>query len=353
VTAKIEPSPAQSGIMDELKAEPLRQTEAGIIARKEGGEIVEITPDGEIRDPNADQPPGPITMEEVAGELVPADVSDADAFKPPETTLAVVSDDDVFRAMDRADEMLILDEIQGRALDTWVYSYTNKRNELITNLSVHGVNETVRLLNERGGLQLGISEQPPLVDEKTEADGKSYYRVMVFARDGRKPHTGRWGTAVEPKMMEFRKGGEGWDKFALTKALNKAQRNALAMLIPEDFRAHIIAQALGHGRVQKLLPAAAPTAALEEGKPVLADERAEELKKEIRDAYSELKELNRQAIRPGHYNTMLSSAERESHERLEELRDHVISAVEYERGKAEEARQEAEKRASQAQAGDS
>jgi len=310
---EITPTAPQAGLMDELKADPLRQTaDSAIVAKKPDGELVEITAEGEVKPFTEDQPePIPAT------DLVPVDATDADEFKPDATDLLVADLDDLPRAMDRADEVMILDEIQGRALANWVYSF-EVGGKLQTDLTVHGVNECVRVLNERGGTKVGVSKDPPLIDQFTEGEER-YYRALVYAED-RRTGVGNWGIAIEPSKVKGK-----WDKFAQTKALNKAERNALKKHIPDEFRQVIIAQAIGKGRVQVLKPLGLGMP--KDERPVLTDERAQELKAEIREAFVELKKLNRLAIKPGQYNSMLFGAERDSHERLEETLETINSAI--------------------------
>jgi hypothetical protein len=330
-----DPTPAQSGLLDEHEAEPLSQTPAAIVAKKPDGTMIEITPEGEVHEMTEEARPSPVdvdpeVIEGTAEELPdPAAEDDPDAFRPPEVSLAVDTRDsaDVYRAMDRNDEELILDELMGRAITTMLYSF-EQGGQLLTDFTVAGVNETIRLMNERGGTQVGISSQQPIADEFTE-NGEKYYRVMVFAKDARFPESGRWGTAVEPAMMDTKKKGKVWDKFALTKALNKAQRNALRAFIPEDFRQTIIAMYLGEGRVKELKPLGG--GAVAELPPPLNDEKAQALKAEIEESYRELKTLNRLRMPPGRLHVYLTRAESESHERLEALRDQIRELVDEEK----------------------
>lgn len=341
-------TPAQSGMLDEVKADPIRPSTDGAIVAKmeETGQLVEIGPEGNLKDfdgpeqleePIPETPVPPDLAAEIDGtaEEVPVvdpDSEDPDDFKPSEIDLKVDTLDDVgaevARAMDRHDEVLILDEIAERAISTMVYSF-EQSGKVLTDLSVAGVNEVVRLMNERGGCQIGISEQQPFVEEFREGD-KDYYRVMIFAKDARFPETGRWGTATEPKIMATKKGPI-WDKFALTKALNKAQRNALKMQIPEEWRQVIIAQSKGTPALKMLQPLG--SGAVAELPPALDDEQAQLLKKEIHEAYGRLKEFNRLAMPPGMFNAYLTKAETESHERLEVFRDSILELVQREEGK--------------------
>lgn len=334
--ADIAPTPAQSGVMDELEADAVSQTEDCILAKKPDGTFVEILPDGETRDPDS-PPPGPVDEEVVEGEVVTdgSQVSgdEIEAAKPTSVELAVDPSDpaDVFRKMDRADEVLILEELQERALQTFVYSFESSGSRK-TDLTVAGVNEAIRLMNERGGTQIGISEQPPIVDRE-EQGGKEYIRVMVFARDARMPGSGKWGTAVEPLFDSKNR----WDKFAFTKALNKAERNALKKQIPEDFRQTVIAQYLGTVHQQELrsiselkVAGGGSAAELPSG-PILEGDEAEVLREEINTAYRELREINPLKWPPAAKTQHLRQAEGDSLERMEALRDTVSDWIRQER----------------------
>lgn len=339
----LSPTPAQSGIMDELKAEPLSQTGDAILAKKPDGHLVEITTEGEIRDVTEPKPPEPEVIEGEAEEVpignlghAGVDASDdatpeeIEAAKPTAVEIAVDPRDevDVYRAMDRADELLILEELQGQALQTFVYSFESGGKRM-TDLSVAGVNECVRLMNERGKTQVGISEQPPIVEHE-ERGAEEYVRVLVFARDARHAGSGKWGTAVEP--INFQDGPPKrvgkWDKFSFTKALNKAQRNALKHQIPETFRQTIIAMYLGtvhHQQlksIDELKVAGGGTAELPSG-PVLEDDRAEALREEINERYRVLRELNPLKLPPALKTQRLKQAEADGHERMEAFRDTV------------------------------
>lgn len=323
-------APAQAGILDELEADAVSLTEEAVLAKKPDGSMVEVTPEGEIREPEQAAPaPEPEVIDGEAQEVPLDDVDSAtpeeiEAAKPTELEIAVdpALPADVFRAMDRADEILILEELQGRALQTFVYSFESKGKRQ-TDLTVAGVNESVRLMNERGGTQIGISEQPPVV-EYEERGGKDYVRVLVFARDDRHKGSGRWGTAVEP----LNHSNGAWDKFAFTKALNKAERNALKKQIPEDFRQSIIAQYLGtvhHQQlktIKELQVAGGGSAELPSG-PALEDDRAEALRSEINERYRQLREMNPLKLPPALKTQRLKQAEADGHERMEAFRDTI------------------------------
>lgn len=313
-------TPAQTGKIEELEARLTAWTEDGepVIQKADGVQVI-LTEAGEVKELELTEP------EIVADEDVTV-ADDIDDYKPSAEMLLVDPDDrqDVFRAMDRADEVQILDELAGRAIKAMVYSFEQKGGGLMTDLSVGGVNETIRLMNERGGTRIGISPQPP-VKEVVERGEENYWQVMAYAIDGR-TGVGRWGVALEPEYV-----GSGakrkWDKFGLTKALNKAQRNALRAHIPEEFRQTVIALFLEQDARQELKPLGAGTATFAELPPPVEGPEAEKARKEVEAVWEELKEAspNRlpKGMPPAKFNSIFTQVGAESTERIENFRDHL------------------------------
>lgn len=265
------------------------------------------------------------------------DVVDAEPvedFKPPAQDLVALDKDDVFRAMDRADEELILDELQGRALEVMVYSF-EQGGTLVTDLSYAGVSEAVRTLNDRGFARMRIAPDPlPQVEEFSQ-DNNRYVRVRVYAED-EATGAGRWGTATEPQRMKLkpqtaqrrRKMGEQipedntvYDKFAETKALSKASRNALKSLLPVEFTEKLKAQYLKTPDKVKYLERGKgfETAQLP---PPLDDDEAKGLLSEIEQLYDKVREhdAGKERLTPGKYQLHLSRNSH-SHELLRAYRD--------------------------------
>jgi hypothetical protein len=294
------PEPERSGVADEQRDEKVPERET--VGQEEAAPVPEV----------------------VDGQVVPEEAGDADDFKPEPSALVAVDHEDAFRAMDRADELQILDEIQGRALEAMVYSFESGGRKL-TDLSYAGVREVVRTLNARGHTAIKVTSTPPTIEEFTE-DGKTYYRVLVYAEDSR-TGSGQWGTAVEPKHMEKRNGDVVWDKFALTKALNKAQRNAMKALIPVEFQQTVIAQYLGDASKVRQIRAGAGAAEMAELPPPLTDPRAEAQKQRCRELFDDLKQISRLALLPAQFHAYLTRAEH-SHERLDEFIAYLEQRVE-------------------------
>lgn len=279
----------------------------------------------------SDAPDAPVDAPEAVTATDPPDtvdstaeaLTDVDAYRP--LPVKVEHPDDIYLVLDRADEEQIIDELAGRQLDVFLYDFTSggKRH---TDLSYAGVREAVRTLNARGHTRIRIANQPPLIEDVSE-DGEQFHRVTVYAED-EATGGGQWGTAVEPKHMKLKNGKTKWDKFALTKALNKAQRNALKTQIPEVLRQMLIAQWLkDEKRVKQVRASSTGAEQLAELPPPLTDERAEAQKTKCRALYDELKEINRLILPPGAFNTYLARAEH-SHDRLADFIEFLGQKIE-------------------------
>jgi hypothetical protein len=243
---------------------------------------------------------------------------------PAPAELAVRPDvpEDVFRAMDAHDELQILEALEGRPAEIMVYSFRSG-GKTQTGLSYAGVAEVVRTMNAAGHTKIRVSpEFAPIVEEVQEADENgdviTYVQVTVYAEDAL-TGGGNYGTARQQKFMTYRDENRKptIDKFAFTKALSKAQRNAMLPLTPVMYRETLIAQMLNNAaRVKELrLGMGDPTTELP---PPLTDDRAVELKERIRATFKEIRDVDPMALLPGQFNAKLRRTEHE-HEAMEEL----------------------------------
>lgn len=163
---------------------------------------------------------------------------------------------DMFRVLDAHDERQILAELQGKVLDKTLYDFGTGKNRKV-DLSYAGVRECIHEMNRTGKVKIGVIPQSLDVSEVVE-DGEPHYVADIWARD-EVTGTVFVGTANQPKRMKLRKATAAqwrqdgktvadddsvWDSFARTKAVNKAQRNALGMFVPEVIRQALIAQYL-------------------------------------------------------------------------------------------------------------
>lgn len=243
-----------------------------------------------------------------------------DYYRPEDLTVA--SGEDVFRVMDAADEDQILSELQDRLTGIMVYSF-EQDGQKITDLSYEGITECARTLNARGFTRMRVAKDvPPRVEEFRE-DGIDYVRASVYVEDER-TGGGDWGIATEPKRMQLKANtaarwrknpakanlvddeGRVWDKFALTKALSKAKRNAYRSLIPLQLRQVLIAQFLGDPSKVRTLRQAAGSAAVAEMPAPLVTEEAEERRQRARELFSAIRDVHPTAYMiPGAFNALL------------------------------------------------
>lgn len=133
------------------------------------------------------------------------------------TSIAVATP---FDEMERADEQMVLEEIKGRAIDTLVYEVRG-----VTGLSLAGVRETARVMNNKSLARIKIADREPIVIESDD-----YFEVRVYGIDEMNGG-GNWGIKRQSKRYDDGKP----NTFAYEQALAKAQRNALRGLIPEWF----------------------------------------------------------------------------------------------------------------------
>jgi hypothetical protein len=291
-------------------------------------------PAAKPRTSRAKKPETPAAVDQQAFEKLATEVLERAAARVvPEPAqggeLVVRLDDpqnDVFRVMDAYDEAQILDELEGRPSKKMVYSFDGNAG-----LSYSGVSEAVRTLNSRGLTQIRVAKDvTPMLREVTETDENgetiTYVEVLVYGED----------LARQQKFQTFRDKTKTpkLDKFATTKALSKAQRNAQLELIPMMFREILIALAQQDPRTVQVLRSGMPsTADAQLGAP-LQDERAVELAEEIRVAYDEVKALpgGPRKMPPGKFNAKLTRARATDHKSMEELRDELRSLAEHLRG---------------------
>ena len=259
----------------------------------------------------------------------------------PEPAAAVARLDvpgDEFRAMDVLDEAQILDELQGRPSTVMVYSF-GTGTERKTGLSYAGVAECVRTMNVRGYTRIRVAPAPPpIIEEVQETNDKgelvTFIQATVYAED-LQSGGGQWGTARQAKFQTYRQANRTptLDPFAQTKALSKAQRNAMLPLVPVAFRETLIAQMLGDEARVKQIKAGAGAEQEAQLPPPVDDDRAKELRSAIFDAYDELKQVNRLALLPGRFNIDLQRSQHD-HKLLEAFLERLRAQLAHEVEKA-------------------
>lgn len=115
--------------------------------------------------------------------------------------------------VDQVDDQAIVELMTGQTIQDYVYSF-RQGGRVVEGLTLAGINEAA---NRRGGIQ---------VEELKYEEQENSWIATVKAVD---TITGssRWGAYEQPKM-----NGSRPDPFAFTKAVHKAQRNAIKQLIP-------------------------------------------------------------------------------------------------------------------------
>lgn len=295
-----------------------------------------------------------ITPTDEGGAPVAVTPEEAEDFKPSPADLVAAGPDDTHGTLvvlDRHDELAIIEEFQRRALEVMLYDVPKGGDRLI-DLSYAGVNEGVRLLNTMGGLRIGIVEGTlQVVTEHYDVgDGPEPFFVATIA--AREATTGylQYGTASEPQWMKLtdrtiarykrekkpvREDGKIFDVFARAKAINKAQRNALKVQIPETMRQTMIATYKGDTAALKQIQAGRGAEQLAQLPPPLPedDDRANELRGRCRELYTEIRAVDVLKVLPAQFHAYLTRAE-VSYEKLEGF-------VAYLEQRLEEARREA------------
>lgn len=118
-----------------------------------------------------------------------------------------------YEVVDQVDDQAIIELMTGQTIQDYVYSF-KQGGRTVEGLTLAGINEAA---NRRGGIQ---------VEEVTYEEREHSWIAVAKATD---TITGssRYGAYEQAKMMGTRP-----DPFAFTKAIHKAQRNAIKQLIP-------------------------------------------------------------------------------------------------------------------------
>ena len=118
-----------------------------------------------------------------------------------------------YDVVDQVDDQAIVELMTGQTIQDYVYSF-KQGGRTVEGLTLAGINEAA---NRRGGIQ---------VEEVNYEERDNSWIATVKAVD---TITGssRFGAYEQPKMSSGRN-----DPFAFTKAIHKAQRNAIKQLIP-------------------------------------------------------------------------------------------------------------------------
>ncbi len=115
--------------------------------------------------------------------------------------------------IDQIDDQAIVELMTGQTIQDYVYSF-RQGGRVVEGLTLAGINEAA---NRRGGIQ---------VDELNYEEQDNSWIATVKAVDTITGNS-RWGAYEQPKM-----NGSRPDPYAFTKAVHKAQRNAIKQLLP-------------------------------------------------------------------------------------------------------------------------
>ncbi|RKU27610.1 hypothetical protein C6499_11400 [Candidatus Poribacteria bacterium] len=118
-----------------------------------------------------------------------------------------------YEVVDQVDDQAIIELMTGQTIQDYVYSF-KQGGRTVEGLTLAGINEAA---NRRGGIQVEEIEYEEL-ENSWIATAKAVDTITGSSR---------YGAYEQPKMS----GGRS-DPFAFTKAIHKAQRNAIKQLIP-------------------------------------------------------------------------------------------------------------------------
>lgn len=167
---------------------------------------------------------------------------------------------EAYHVFEQRDEAQVVDSLKGRFLEDFVYSFCKRHKtadgqrppecdcpDVIVGLSWLGIQEAAR---EYRGIKVPIEKML-----KRETDDS--VEVICEALD-EKTGNSRIGVATQPKKIRLRNGGLMDDEFCVSKAVSKAQRNAIRPLLPVTLIKAWIAAKLKGGAVPPSLETAAP-----------------------------------------------------------------------------------------------
>ena len=118
-----------------------------------------------------------------------------------------------YEVVDQVDDQAIIELMTGQTIQDYVYSF-KQGGRTIEGLTLAGINEAA---NRRGGIQV----------EEIEYEEQENSWIATAKAVDTITGSSRYGAYEQPKM-----NGSRPDPFAFTKAIHKAQRNAIKQLIP-------------------------------------------------------------------------------------------------------------------------
>jgi hypothetical protein len=254
-----------------------------------------------------------------------------DALSAEAMVVSTAERHDGFVAMDAHDAARLIDRItrqaqEGHLAKRWVYDlpYGGGRG-----LTVDAVEDVTQLMNWSGYCAIGIVPETlkvELIEGDEDGDPAKFWVADIAARDD-KTGVSLMGSAMEPQRMKLKadtakkKRSQGkpipdddrvFDRFARTKAINKAERNAKEKFIPEVVKLHLLAMAAKNPSIVERIETP-EEAKLRELPPPLDTPEAKALLEECAAIYDEIRGLGggrgAVALTPGRYHGMLVSSQ--------------------------------------------
>jgi hypothetical protein len=118
-----------------------------------------------------------------------------------------------YEVVDQVDDQAIVELMTGQTIQDYVYSF-KQGGRVVEGLTLAGINEAA---NRRGGIQV----------EEVKYEELDHSWIATVKAVDTITGSSRYGAYEQPKM-----NGSRPDPFAFTKAIHKAQRNAIKQLIP-------------------------------------------------------------------------------------------------------------------------
>lgn len=162
---------------------------------------------------------------------------------------------DIFERFDALDDQIIIDELENRVIDAWVYHFKPKNAREVWGIGKAGIDGCVIMLGKKG---IALRED----DVRYEIDPTNSQYVLFTAKVAKHliEQSGAeamvesaLGTKRQWTRMLLKDGKTVVpDPFWFEKGSIKALRNAKSRLIPEEIKAKIITFAKSKGKVREI-----------------------------------------------------------------------------------------------------
>lgn len=155
---------------------------------------------------------------------------------------------DDLEVLDQVDDQAIVEMMTGQAIQDYVYSF-KQGGKTVEGLTLAGINEAA---NRRGGIQI----------DDVQYDERDHSWLVIAKATDTVTGSSRYGAFEQAKRM-----GNREDPHAFTKAIHKAQRNAVKQLLPvtviKEVLNYYLHRQAGAGETGQMgLPSAAATSTI-------------------------------------------------------------------------------------------